>query len=60
MANWYYGKNGQQCGPVDTDALKHLAETGQLQPADLIWREGRQNWAPASGEEGLFEGGVPL
>ena len=59
MANWYYVKNGQKCGPVDTNALKHLAETGQLQPADLIWREGMGNWVPASQEEGLFEGGVP-
>ncbi len=58
MADWYYMKDGQKCGPVDTAALKHLAETGEFQPEDMIRREGMPNWVPASQEKGLFEGGV--
>lgn len=55
MADWYYVKNGQKCGPVDTAALKQLAKTGQLQREDMIRREGMPNWVPASQQKGLFD-----
>ncbi len=53
MAEWYWMKNGQKHGPVDTVGLKQLARTGQLQPTDTIWREGLPNWVPASQAKGL-------
>jgi TPR repeat protein len=53
MAEWYWRKDGQQHGPVDTAHLKQLARTGQLQPEDTIWREGLPNWVPASQANGL-------
>ncbi|MBM4125460.1 MAG: DUF4339 domain-containing protein [Nitrospira sp.] len=53
MADWYWMKNGEKHGPVDTAHLKQLAQTGQLQPTDTIWREGLPNWVPASQADGL-------
>src|SRR5690348_5217606 len=38
---WYYTHAGQTLGPVTADQLRQLAGTGQLEPADLIWPEGK-------------------
>jgi hypothetical protein len=53
MADWYWMKDGERQGPMDTAHLKQLARTGQLQPTDPIWREGLPNWVPASKAKGL-------
>jgi S1-C subfamily serine protease len=53
MAEWYWMKDGQKHGPVDTAHLKEMARAGQLQPTDTIWREGLPNWVPASQANGL-------
>jgi hypothetical protein len=52
--DWYYSKNGQQCGPVSSSKLKALAGAGQLLPTDLIWKEGLAAWQPATRLKGLF------
>src|SRR5262249_1394904 len=57
---WYYAKNGQQLGPVSTETLQRLAETGQLQPSDLVWKEGMPSWAPAQLVRGVFAEAVPV
>ncbi|HEY8750535.1 MAG TPA: DUF4339 domain-containing protein [Tepidisphaeraceae bacterium] len=54
MTTFLYKKNGQQHGPVDVPTLKRLADSGELQQSDLIWREGFQSWIPASQAKGLF------
>jgi GYF domain 2 len=51
---WYYTQQGQQQGPVGPAQLKQLAAAGQLQPTDLVWKEGMANWVPASSTRGLF------
>jgi hypothetical protein len=51
---WYYAKNGQQMGPVSTEVLTRMATSGQVQPTDLVWREGMPNWAPARTVRALF------
>jgi hypothetical protein len=51
---WYYAKNGQQMGPVSTEVLTQLATSGQVQPTDLVWREGMPNWAPARTVRAIF------
>ena len=53
MAEWYWMKDGKKQGPVDTAHLKQLARAGQIQPADMIWRDGLPNWVPASQASGL-------
>jgi hypothetical protein len=45
--NWYYTMGGQQQGPVPLDHLKHWLSNGQLQPTELVWREGMANWLSA-------------
>lgn len=51
---WYYARDNQQMGPVSSADLKRLAAAGQLSADDLIWREGMEEWAPASRVKGLF------
>jgi len=58
-AEWYYGKENKQHGPVSAAELKRLAQQGQLRPSDLVWREGMDEWTPASKVRGLFEDAAP-
>lgn len=51
---WYYSNQGKQLGPVPTERLKQLAASGQLQPSDMVWKEGMAQWAEASHVKGLF------
>ena len=51
---WYWMQGGQKQGPVETADLRDLAHTGQLQPTDMIWREGLPNWVRAAQAKGLF------
>jgi len=60
MAEWFYQRNGQKLGPLDTAALKRMAIAGELDPSDLIWREGMAQWAKASQAKGLFPTPVPI
>jgi uncharacterized protein YbjT (DUF2867 family) len=54
MAQWYYLKNGQQHGHISSEQLKQLAASGQLQPTDLVWKEGMKQKVEASKIKGLF------
>ena len=55
---WFYAQNGQKFGPIDAAMLRQLAEKGQLQPTDLVWREGMAEWSPGSRIKGLFSESV--
>jgi retron-type reverse transcriptase len=39
-ADWYYWRGGQQVGPFTIVQLQQLQAAGQLQPTDLVWRQG--------------------
>ena len=52
--DWYYSTQGTRCGPVAPSELKRLADSGQLSPSDLVWKEGLKSWAAASNVKGLF------
>lgn len=54
MAGWYFSRNGQNSGPYSSAQLQQLAATGQLSPTDLVWKEGMQQWLPATSIKGLF------
>lgn len=54
MAKWYYLADGQQQGPVEPAALKHLATTGKLKPTDKVRREDMAEWYQAKQIKGLF------
>ncbi len=51
---WYYAQGNERKGPVSSQHLKGLATSGQLQPSDLVWREGMPEWVNASSIKGLF------
>jgi hypothetical protein len=53
---WFYAKNNQQRGPVSPAELRQLAQSGQLAPEDLVWRQGLDDWTAASRVKGLFDG----
>jgi hypothetical protein len=44
---------------VTDDQLRAVAESGELQPDDLVWCEGLPEWVPASRVEGLFPNPTP-
>jgi len=45
---WYYSKNGVQLGPVGQAELRAKIATGEVSPAELVWRDGMADWVPAS------------
>ncbi len=51
---WYYAKGDQQLGPVSPTELKRLADAGELQPDDLVWRDGMEDWKAANHVKKLF------
>jgi len=53
-SEWFYMKDGQQCGPIGSEELKGLAASGQLQPTDMVWKEGMAEWVAASKLKGVF------
>lgn len=52
---WYYARGDDQVGPVPSAELRQLAAAGGLQPDDLVWREGMEQWVAARNLKGLFE-----
>jgi len=57
-SQWYYQKDGQRNGPISSAQLKQLADSGTLHPADIVWKEGLQQWVKASKVSGLFVAGT--
>lgn len=59
MSEWYYAHGGEQKGPVPVSELQRLAGIGEFDPAaDLVWRDGLDDWKPANLVEelaGAFE-----
>src|SRR5476651_78654 len=51
---WYYARDEKQFGPVSATELKQLADSGQIAPDDLLWREGMDAWTTAVNLRGLF------
>ena len=46
MNEWFYGKGGQQFGPIDEVTLSARIATGEIGPQDLVWNEGMDSWKP--------------
>jgi hypothetical protein len=53
---WFYMKGANKLGPVNSTKLRELAQTGELLPADLVWKEGIGDWKRARKIDGLFDG----
>jgi len=48
MAQWYFGENGTQHGPVDDTELARLIGAQRIGPSTLVWHEGMPAWEPLS------------
>lgn len=44
---WYYVIGGEQRGPIAEDELGNLLARGHVQPDDLVWSSGMQDWCAA-------------
>jgi ribosomal protein L12E/L44/L45/RPP1/RPP2 len=58
MANWYYVKNDQQCGPVPREKLQQLLAAGEIGRQDLVWTQTMAEWSPAGNVPGLIPAGA--
>lgn len=47
-AIWYYAVEDKRHGPIALAELETLLNSGGLTEADLIWREGMNDWEPAA------------
>lgn len=56
--NWFYVKDGRQCGPVSFDELQQMAGSGMLEPSDVVWTELMDQWQPLS-SVGEFQFAAP-
>jgi hypothetical protein len=56
MADWYYAKDGERKGPVSSSQLRQMAQSGELLPTDMVFKEGGSQWIPASSINNLFAG----
>ena len=48
MSDWYYAFNNEQKGPVNESEIKTQLATRKLPADTLVWKEGMDNWTPAS------------
>jgi GYF domain 2 len=44
-SNWYYTQSDQRMGPVPLEQLQSLITQGQVNPHDLAWTDGMEQWA---------------
>ncbi len=45
---WYYMQDGAQQGPISEEELQSMARDGRLQPTDMVWKSGMQEWQQAN------------
>lgn len=57
MAQWYFGENGRQSGPVEDAEFSALIAAQRITPATLVWRDGMREWVPLS--QVMAAGGMP-
>jgi hypothetical protein len=44
---WWYAKEGERFGPIDESELRSKLVSAEVQPTDLVWQEGMDDWKPA-------------
>ncbi|MCS3859435.1 hypothetical protein GGP89_002836 [Salinibacter ruber] len=54
---WYWSKRSseERNGPVDRERLEGLAAEGTLEPEDIVWRKGFDDWKEAGSVEEIEE-----
>lgn len=41
---WYYSMNNQPVGPVDSETIRSLLQSGKIDVNTLVWQEGMADW----------------
>ena len=59
MKDWYYGKSGQQFGPISESTLRARIAVGEIDRNDLIWTDGMAQWLPLREMPEFFEAPTP-
>jgi hypothetical protein len=44
--DWYYALNNQRAGPVSTEKLEKLLQSGVITSQTLVWHDGMADWQP--------------
>jgi hypothetical protein len=57
-SQWYYGERENRQGPFSDQQLRALADQGQIQPTDTIWKEGVEQGIPAHRVKNLLVPGA--
>jgi hypothetical protein len=60
--NWHWAKKetDEQKGPVSKSRLREMSNERDLDPEDLVWKEGMDDWKKAGSIEDLFSNPPPL
>jgi hypothetical protein len=56
---FYIHRNGQKIGPYTPDEVRSSLAAGSVQPNDLAWHEGAEDWLPLTSIPGLGSDGPP-
>lgn len=59
-AVWYYAHGDKEQGPVTLAQLKGLLSSGKIQPDDLVWKDGLDDWVPSESVPELKAGEAPV
>jgi len=61
MAAWWYADKGKKTGPVETEELGRLLQTGRIEHRTMVWQEGMEAWRPLDEIDELYrlKDGVP-
>ncbi len=51
---WYFAKDQKKLGPFSSAEFKELADTGQVLPTDMVWKEGIEKGVLAAKVKNLF------
>lgn len=46
MADWFYGKDNAQHGPVSDMEIRNMVTSGKIDMDTIVWREGMTDWIP--------------
>jgi len=45
---WYFAQQGQRKGPTSEEQIRQLLSSGDIEPTDLVWKQGMTQWTQAS------------
>ena len=56
VPRWFYEEAGEPAGPISTQSLRALLQSGSIDGETLVWCEGMPDWAPYDASEARTQG----